>query len=89
LYRAACGIHPFPLLSPEAVSATSEFRRILSRGRKDIKPPSKLLMMDVSELDAVLLKSMAYDPFDRYRNADEFGAALQALASSQHSGRSV
>jgi len=87
LYRAACGIHPFPLLSPEAVSATSEFRRILSRGRKEIKPPSKLLMMNLPKLDEVFLKSMAYDPFNRYRNANEFGAALQALASSQLSGR--
>jgi len=81
LYRAICGIHPFPLLSPDAVSATSEFRRVLSQGRKDIKPPSKLLMIDLPQLDEVLLKAMAYDPFNRYRNANEFGAALQKLQS--------
>lgn len=81
LYRALCGIHPFPLLSPETVSATSEFRRVLSRGRRDIKPPSKLLLLEVPQLDEVLLKAMAYDPFDRYRNANEFGAALEQLAS--------
>ena len=82
LYRAVCGIHPFPLLSPEAVSATSEFRGVLSRGRKDIKPPSKLLLLEVPQLDEVLLRAMAFDPFDRYKNANEFGAALTTLASS-------
>jgi serine/threonine protein kinase len=81
LYRAVCGIHPFPLLSSEAVSATSEFRRVLSRGRKDIRPPSKQLLLEVPQLDEALLKSMAYDPFNRYRNANEFGAALRGLLS--------
>lgn len=84
LYRAVCGIHPFPLLSSEAVSATSEFRMVLTRGRKDIKPPSKLLLLEVSQLDEVLLRAMAYDPFDRYRNANEFGDALKRVPSSFH-----
>ena len=82
LYRAVCGMHPFPLVSPESVSASSEFRRILSRGRKDIRLPSKLLLREVPQLDEVLLRAMAYDPFDRYRNATEFGVTLQKLASS-------
>lgn len=86
LYRAVCGIHPFPLLSPEAVSATSEFRGVLSRGRKDIKPPSKLLLLEVPQLDRALLKSMAFDPFNRYRNANEFGVALEAVMSSLRPG---
>ena len=85
LYRAVCGLHPFPLLSPETISATSEFRRILSRGRRDIMPPSKLLLLEMPQLDEVLLRAMAYDPFDRYRNANEFGAALQELVSSLQS----
>ena len=85
LYRAVCGIHPFPLLPPEAVSATSEFRSILSSGRKEIRLPSAMLLLDVPLLDEVLLRAMAYDPFDRYRNAAEFGVALQKLASSLRS----
>lgn len=82
LYRAVCGIHPFPLLSPDSVSATSEFRRVLSRGRKDIKPPSLQLMIEVPQLDEILLTAMAFDPFDRYKNANELGVALRSLASS-------
>jgi serine/threonine protein kinase len=89
LYRAACGIHPFPLVSPDTVSATSEFRAMLGRSRKDIKPPSKLLLSDMPQLDEVLLTAMAFDPFRRYRNANEFGAALKKLASSLECGSNL
>ncbi len=89
LYRAACGIHPFPLLSPDAVSATSEFQTMVGRSRKDIKPPSKLLLRHIPQLDEVLLTAMAFDPFKRYRNANEFGAALKELLSSLRYGNDV
>jgi len=81
LYRAMCGLHPFPLLSRDVVSATSEFHQTLSRGRRNISPVSRLLMRDVGAVDTVLLKAMAFDPFERYRNAVEFGVALAAAAS--------
>ena len=83
LYRAVCGIHPFPFLSSETVSETAKFRRALSRGRKNIIPPSRMLLLSAPDLDEVLLRAMAFDPFDRYRNANEFGVALQKLALSQ------
>ena len=65
------------------VSATSEFCQALSRGRKDIAPPSKLLLSEMTDLDTVLLKAMAFSPFDRYRNAVEFAAALAGMASTR------
>lgn len=80
LYRALTGFHPFPLLSREAVSATTEFRKALVVGRRDIAPPSKMLMHDVGEIDAILLRAMAFDPFDRYKNAQEFGEALAGVS---------
>jgi len=36
-------------------------------------------------MNEILLRAMAYDPFDRYKNANELGAALRELASSLQS----
>jgi serine/threonine-protein kinase len=81
LYRAICGIHPFPILTNDLVSSSSEFLTLLARGRKNISPPSRMLLETSPLLDAVLLKALAYDPFSRYRNANEFEMALQTLAT--------
>lgn len=86
LYRAVTGIHPFPLVSTESVSATREFQRALSEGRRSIVPPSRLLMRQLDDLDEVIMKSLSPDMFLRYRNAREFHAALSKLQAS-HAGK--
>lgn len=81
LYRALTGIHPFPLTSPEEVSATREFAHALTRGRKSVTPPSRVLLSRPDELDGVIMKALAFDMFDRYRNAAELKDALSCLVA--------
>lgn len=79
LYRMATGLHPYPLVSRESLSATREFQSALTAGRRDIVPPSKLLMRKADDLDDVVMKALAFDMFSRYRNASELHAALVGL----------
>jgi serine/threonine-protein kinase len=80
VYRAMTGIHPFPLLNSEDVSAERRFDRLFIQSRKKIVAPSKLLMRALPEIDEVVLKSLAFDPFERYRNAVEMEEAFHMLA---------
>lgn len=82
LYRALCGIHPFPALPQDSVSSDTQFFKILAATRRQIDPPSRLLLCEAPELDAVLMRALAFDPFERFRNAEELRVALLNLRGS-------
>lgn len=71
LYRTLTGIHPFPIFSPESVTASREYHQALSAGRRSIKPPSQMLLQNHHALDPVIMKALAFDMFSRHRNAIE------------------
>jgi len=82
LYRALTGVHPFPLTSPEELSASRQFTHVLTNGRRSIAPPSKLLMRRSNQLDAVVMKCLEFDLFARFRDGAELLGALRDVAGS-------
>jgi serine/threonine protein kinase len=79
LYRALTGIHPFPLTSPEELSASRQFAYVLTNGRKSIMPPSRMLLGRPTGLDEVIMKCLEFDMFSRFRNGSELLAAMSDL----------
>lgn len=79
LYRMLTGIHPFPLRTPDDLARSREFAQALSHGRKSILPPSRLLMHKMDTLDDVVMKALAFEMFDRFRNAGELHKALMLV----------
>lgn len=83
LYRMVTGIHPFPVAQLREVRASREFMQVLSRGRRAIQPPSRLLLHEYPELDALVMKALSFDMLSRHRNAvellDEITEVLAAV----------
>ena len=71
LYKALTGTFPFPLPKVGADPAAYQ-------AKQDPEPPSRFLLGCSPDLDAVMLKALAPQPFDRYRSAGELKSALTA-----------
>jgi serine/threonine protein kinase len=82
LYRALCGIHPFPVVSRRPTGTDVQFFKILSATRQRIVPPSRMLLYEVPDMDAVILRALAFDPFERFRNGEELRVALVNVRGS-------
>lgn len=77
LFRALTGIYPFPLVANDNDPS-------LQRLKQDPPPPSRFRLDCSNELDAVMLRALAPNPFDRYRTASDFRRAVKATGGFQH-----
>jgi serine/threonine-protein kinase len=80
LYRVLTGVHPFPLTSPEELSVTRQFRHAMTRGRRGIAHPSRMLMRPGTQFDDVIMKCLEFDMFARFNNAAELLAELERVS---------
>lgn len=80
LYEAVTGHAPFEGETPFAV-AYQHVQEEPNAPSESLDPDS-LTPTERVNLDAVVLTSMAKDPMDRYQSAQEFGADLERMSSS-------
>ncbi len=74
LYEALTGKPPF--------ASKSQFELMLAHVSEAPKPPTAMKPDLPGALDAAVLKALAKDPAARYRDAEEFRAALSAVAAA-------
>lgn len=70
LYRALTGVYPFPLGLGEHEAAA------LEHAKQEPPPPSLFRLGCGEAIDRVMLRALAPNPFERYRNAAEFRVDL-------------
>ena len=70
LYKALTGTFPFPVV--QSVDDPGQYE-----AKQKPLPPSRFLLGCRPELDAVMLRGLAPNPFDRYRTASDFRCAIQ------------
>ena len=69
LYKALTGTYPFPVGQSEEDPAHYE-------AKQNPQPPSRFLLGCGPDLDAVMLRGLAPNPFDRFRSASDFRCAI-------------
>lgn len=68
LYRALTGTYPYPIPTMSEDS--------IERSKQDPPPPSRFRLDCRPELDAVMLRGLTPNPFNRYDSALKFGRAI-------------
>ena len=79
LYRALTGTYPFPV-------GGKLDDRTTQQAKQDPPPPSRFRLDCSADLDAVLLRALAPDPFNRFRSAVQFETAVQNALASESLG---
>ncbi|HEY7392471.1 MAG TPA: serine/threonine-protein kinase [Bryobacteraceae bacterium] len=74
LYEALTGRLPF--------DSSSQFKVMMDHVNTEAPPPSSVNSKVPPEFDAVVMKSLAKNPADRYQTADEFRARLEGLKNT-------
>lgn len=77
LYELVLGCRPYVL------AAGGDFALMMAIARHDIRPPHELAPAIDPELEAILLRSVAYDPKSRYQTMLEMSTALEEFATSR------
>src|SRR5512143_2740993 len=76
----AVGVIGHELLTTRPLFATrNEYQTLMKVERGDIVPPSTFNQGCPPELDAIVLRALARDPDDRFRNASDLRDALHAM----------
>lgn len=84
IYQLLTGTAAFALPSASECGSDKEWRQAVERSRKSPPPPPSRFSSDVDEdLDQVVLRSLALDHRERYRNAADFLEALMAVGCEQ------
>lgn len=80
MFRMLTGIFPFPLPDDADVTSADGARDAVLRSRNAVPPaPSNYRMGLPRQIDGVARKSLEPEAINRYRDAVEFGVALDRL----------
>lgn len=81
LYELVCGRRPY------AIAAPGDFALMMAIARHDIRPPRELVPELDAELEAILVRSLAYDPRERFPTMLDLATALDRFATTRRLAR--
>jgi len=81
----AAGVIAHELLTARPLFATkNEYQTLMKLQRGDVQPPSTFNQSCPPALDAIVLKTLARDPDDRFASASDLRDALHAMRKQHH-----